>query len=1479
MHAPGKSRISATAIVPVPVPGARLVPPWIALSAALCLLFAAAAQAASTLLLRGHVPPPVASLTPSGRLSASTNLNLAVGLALRNQAALTNLLRQIYDPASPNYQHYLTVEQFADQFGPTQEQSQAVKDFLVANNFTVTGTHPNRLLVDVAGSVADIERTFHLTLRTFTHPTEDRAFFAPDLEPSISVSLPILDISGLDNYMPPRPVNLKVVPRDAQTRSYATGSGPSGDFIGFDLHDAYAPGVMLTGFGQVIGLFEFGTYFTNDVILYQQQAGLPTNIVITNILLDGLTGVPSPGTDDGEETLDIDMARSMAPGASIMVYEGNSAIDILSRIATDNKAKQISCSFGFYPPPGTMDNVFLEFATQGQNFFAAAGDGGAYNSSQTIFAPADDPNITSVGGTSLTTAGQRGPWQSETTWIGSGGGITPHYGIPTYQQGMSMVTNHGSTTQRNFPDVSILADTVLFWFLKDGQSGTVGGTSAAAPLWAGFMALINQQAEANGKKSLGFLNPIIYAIGRGSNNYTTLFHDITTGNNTNSGSPNNFFGVPGYDLATGWGSPNGSNLIDVLAAPTDSLHITPGIGFTLTTPQEIPFGAAATTFSLTNAGAAALSWTLANTSAWLTVSATNGALPPASSVTTLTVSLNTAATTNLTTGTYYSTVWITNTTSGIVQSRLFTLIVSGANFPIAISGFNAGVIVPTNATTASPKATGFDIANNICFYQAGLNANPQVSGSGGAQGLPQSGSFASQVDGTTVFQFGQYGATNVLLLGYTHASSGVLRLTNPQAYNSLAILASSANGGGLGTCVINFTNGAHSQSFGYNAQDWFNTSANVALQGFGRLDLNSGLSTEDNGTSNPNLYQTTINLAALGLNQAIASITFNDPSVGGNQDAGVFAVNGALMPPQVAITQQPQSTANNNPAQGASINVVAMGSPPLAYQWYSGSPGSGTPLSDGNGLSGSATASLTFSAPIQTNYAGNYFVVITNNFGGATSVVATLTVYTTPVITQQPSPTNLWLFAGQSTVLSVGVAGAIPLYYQWLFNGAPISGATSSSDTLANLQLTNSGNYSVVVSNAFGVLTSSVVALTVVATPSYPFGQIVLADHPIGYWRLDETSGTVAHDYVGAHNGTYTNALLGQTGDHLIDTHTAARFGVLASINSYVANIPIDFANPANASFSVEAWVDGNAQSSDAGIITKGTGAGGEQFNLDTGNDGTPNHAFRFFVRDAGGGAHLANGTIAPNGQWHHLVGVCAEPQGQVILYIDGVSNAVGSITAGSGLLSSANAVTFGSRQSGVNTPYDTQFVGTGEEFAIYNYVLTPAQVQTHFHAATNRPPVFLENPFSEPAIIAGQPYSNTIATNAADPNGNPDTFALLSGPAWLAVSSGGQLSGTPLSSAVGTNNFLVSVADSFGLSNSATMTILVTPAPAITATAGLQSTKFLLSWVGGIAPFQVQFTTNLASPNWQNFGAPISATNLTLSPSNDAGFYRVLGQ
>jgi subtilase family serine protease len=539
------------------------------------LLFTTTARAADGQVLHGHVPNVVTTLNlqPVGRLSATNRLHLAIGLPLRNPQALSNLLQQIYDPASPQYHQYLTPAQFTEMFGPVDKDYQSLIGFVRTNGFTITGLHSNRMLVDVDSAVGDIEKALHVTMRVYQHPTQARTFYAPDREPSIDFAGPVLHISGLDNYILPHPL-LHPMPATGTTNATGNaGSGPFGTFMGHDFRAAYAPGVALTGAGQAVGLFELDGYYTTDITAYEASNGL-ASVTLTNVLLDGFTGAPGGASD--EVSLDIEMAISMAPGLSrVIVYEGYLPDDVLNSMAAGNQAKQLSCSWGWSGDQNsTLDQIFQEFAAQGQSFFTASGDSDAYGGANTMFQPADNPYITVVGGTTLTTTGPGGSWASETTWnwgveyypydngVGSSGGISTTYAIPSWQQGINMSTNLGSMVMRNIPDVAMTADNVWVIF-GNGLSGDFGGTSCAAPLWAGFTALINQQAAARGQPPVGFINPVIYGIGTGPG-YTSAFHDITTGNNASSTSPKQFFAVSGYDLCTGWGTPNGSNLINAV---------------------------------------------------------------------------------------------------------------------------------------------------------------------------------------------------------------------------------------------------------------------------------------------------------------------------------------------------------------------------------------------------------------------------------------------------------------------------------------------------------------------------------------------------------------------------------------------------------------------------------------------------------------------------------------------------------------------------------------------------------------------------------------------------------------------------------------------------------------------------------------------------------------------------------------------------
>ncbi len=289
----------------------------------------------------------MANLTPLGRLSASQRLNLAIGLPLRNQQLLNDFLRQVYDPANPEYHHYLTSGQFTEQFGPSAEDYQAILDFAHTNGFIVTSTHPNRMLLDVSATTGDIERAFHLRLQVYQHPTEPRTFYAPDADPLVDPSVPVLDVSGLNDFEPPRS-HAKVRPQPQQLAGAnpAAGSGSGGSYQGNDFRAAYLPGSSATGLGQKLGLAEFDGYYPNDIAIYEQGASLP-NILLTNVLLDNFDGIP--GSGNLEAPLDIEVAAAMAPGLSeIIVYEAGpngSFNDVFNRMASDNLARQLSSSW------------------------------------------------------------------------------------------------------------------------------------------------------------------------------------------------------------------------------------------------------------------------------------------------------------------------------------------------------------------------------------------------------------------------------------------------------------------------------------------------------------------------------------------------------------------------------------------------------------------------------------------------------------------------------------------------------------------------------------------------------------------------------------------------------------------------------------------------------------------------------------------------------------------------------------------------------------------------------------------------------------------------------------------------------------------------------------------------------------------------------------------------------------------------------
>ncbi len=1054
-----------------------------------CLSLAVAAQPVQTQSLQGHVPPALARLSPVGRLPATNVLPLAIGLPLRNKQELTNLLQSIYDPHSPAFHHYLTPAQFAEKFGPTEEDYRAVAAFAKASGLTVTATYSNRTVLDVTGPVSAIQQAFHLTLRTYSHPRENRLFFAPDAEPTLILAAPVLHIGGLDNYLRPRPMILRKKPLARAARvAPANGSAPDGGYMGNDFRAAYVPGLALDGAGQSVGLLEFDGYFPSDISAYTNLSHVPA-VPLVNVLLDGFDG--SAGANNDEVALDIDMANCMAPGlSSIIVYEGQLTDSILNRMATDNLAKQLSASWT-YDIDATSDQDFLQFAMQGQSFFNAAGDSDAYEGD--IPTPSDDPNIICVGGTTLTTTGPGGSYVSETVWNwgneygsqydgeGGSGGISTTYQIPPWQQAVNMSANGGSFTMRNIPDVALTADNITI-IASDGQSENLGGTSCATPLWAAYIALANEQAVAGGHPTLGFINPAIYALGNGPA-YSSSFHDITTGDNTWSRSPSAFFAVPGYDLCTGWGTPAGAALIDTLA-PLDALRISPAFGFTAYGGAGGPFTVASQSYTLTNSGPASLNWSPANSASWLDVAPTSGTLVPGGPSSTVMVGLNAAAS-NLVVGSYSSTLWFTNLSDGVGQGRPFVLNVIApptiVNSPAsqAVLG-GATVILTVDAASAGPLSFQWR-QNNV-----NLSDGPNLSGSTAAALI------ITNVLSTNV---GSYSVVVANAAGsLTSAPPALLTITpskpviTSQPANQSTIIGTTASFSvtALGNAPLSY--------------QWFFGSATVTNA------TNATLLLPNVATNQAGAYSVFISNSLGSTNSADASLlVLPAPLVqNGGFELGAFdtwTTNGNFDPSVCFVTTDVQYV--HSGLYGAALGPVEMlaylaqSIPTTAAQTYQISCWLTCDGEVPNEFSVSWNGALLFD---QQNIGDTRGWTNLQFLASATDVNALLSfgfrddpsylgldditvlpidLTGAPVIISQPAAATV--APGATALFSISAGGKMPLSYSWQRDGQPIAGATASTYSTNNVQPADSGTlFTCLVSNSLGTTLSAAADLTVI---------------------------------------------------------------------------------------------------------------------------------------------------------------------------------------------------------------------------------------------------------------------------------------------------------------------------------------------------------------------------------------------------------------
>jgi subtilase family serine protease len=551
------------------------------LAATIALLSPGSAHGNERTRLSAHVPlKQITQARHLGRLAPNSMVNLAFPLKLRDPAGLAELVKRIYDPSEPDYGRFLTAAEFKERFAPTDTQVNEVISFLRARGFQKVTLHVNNLVIDAAAEASVVERAFRLELHEYLSAQGQRAR-APTQNPELPTGLAmrIHGIAGLNSFRHSHPHLARR--NGALNPQKADGSGSMNAYMTpAKIKSAYNLSKSPTaGAGETVALFELDGFRDSDLATYDNAFAIQPPTVST-VLVDGVSA--NPGENADEVTLDVELVSAVAPGATILVYEGpntdNGVLDTYNRIATDNAAKIVSTSWGASESSDTQgfldaeNAIFQQMAAQGQSVFSASGDSGAYDdaSNSSLLAvddPASQPYVTAVGGTTLSLAA--GSYGDETSWgnlsnaQGAGGGFSAVWSLPSWQSGLATVANQGSKSRRMVPDVALNANPAKGYSIYvSGAWYAIGGTSAAAPLWAAFAAQVNQARIAANLSRLGFASPALYQIAQ-SSLFANCFHDVA------DGSTNLYFpATSGYDLSTGLGSPQGAALLAALSSAT-----------------------------------------------------------------------------------------------------------------------------------------------------------------------------------------------------------------------------------------------------------------------------------------------------------------------------------------------------------------------------------------------------------------------------------------------------------------------------------------------------------------------------------------------------------------------------------------------------------------------------------------------------------------------------------------------------------------------------------------------------------------------------------------------------------------------------------------------------------------------------------------------------------------------------------------------
>lgn len=506
--------------------------------------------------------------TPSG-----TIVDFSLVLRVPDQAGLDAYLAGLYDPKSPDYHRFLTAPEFGARFGLSGDRVDRVEQWARDAGLEVVQTYLQRTAIRVRAAAGDVNRLFAVTLMDERDAQTGTTYRVTDEQPSVpSAILPEVEgVAGLDD----RPAVSFAAPSGFTSASVPrTGLGPKDLAAVYDIGPLYDVGVQ--GSGQYIAILSFDTYLPSDIATFEQELGIVDAPPIERIAVG--EELDEPGSGSGEVTLDIDVIRSVAPKAQILNFEAPNDgsvgfAEMVDAIVQDGRAQIISVSWGVCDAAGRLSPIsrlrgersFQAMAAAGISLFAASGDWGAYTCTVrdpsdhrvSVFWPSSSPYVVSVGGTFLSVR-EDGSYLDEAGWEdylstgGTGGGLNPVDERPDWQRGVG-VDNSESNGARQLPDISAAADPdtgyAVYYTVEGGAWTMIGGTSGAAPFWAGITALFGEVNERAGVGRTGFLNPVLYAIAEEAEPNTVL-HDVVRGGDLLHRAG------PGWDYATGLGSPD-----------------------------------------------------------------------------------------------------------------------------------------------------------------------------------------------------------------------------------------------------------------------------------------------------------------------------------------------------------------------------------------------------------------------------------------------------------------------------------------------------------------------------------------------------------------------------------------------------------------------------------------------------------------------------------------------------------------------------------------------------------------------------------------------------------------------------------------------------------------------------------------------------------------------------------------------------------